>query len=250
MGLTSRIQALTAYANEVTGESDTTLADAVATLAEGYGQGGGEWSTEGLANGSEPNGELVITGARIADNTFCYKNGITKVIAPNATYLGAQSFMYCTNITECSFPKVTSIGYNTFRGAKFTQLTFPSLSGRNQLSCEECSNLTTLDFGKNSQEIQEFGAYNASNLDTIILRRTASACVFSNLNNLGRTPFHPKNNTAITKTGTLYVPSALVESYKTATNWSTLYNAGTMDVLPIEGSIYETQYADGTAILQ
>jgi len=40
MSLTSRIQALTAYANEVTGESDTTLADAVATLAEGYGQGG------------------------------------------------------------------------------------------------------------------------------------------------------------------------------------------------------------------
>lgn len=40
MSLTSRIQALTAYANEVTGESDTTLADAVASLAEGYGSGG------------------------------------------------------------------------------------------------------------------------------------------------------------------------------------------------------------------
>lgn len=37
MSLTSRIQALTSYANEVTGASDTTLADAVATLAEGYG---------------------------------------------------------------------------------------------------------------------------------------------------------------------------------------------------------------------
>ncbi len=41
MSLTSRIQALTTYANEVTGASDTTLSDAVATLAEGYGQGGG-----------------------------------------------------------------------------------------------------------------------------------------------------------------------------------------------------------------
>ena len=41
MSLTSRIQALTAYANEVTGESDTTLANAVASLAQGYGQGGG-----------------------------------------------------------------------------------------------------------------------------------------------------------------------------------------------------------------
>lgn len=39
--LTDGINALTAYANEITGESDTTLSDAVASLASGYGQGGG-----------------------------------------------------------------------------------------------------------------------------------------------------------------------------------------------------------------
>lgn len=39
--LTDAINALTTYANSVTGESDTTLTDAVYTLAEGYGQGGG-----------------------------------------------------------------------------------------------------------------------------------------------------------------------------------------------------------------
>jgi len=37
MSLTERIQALTTYANEVTGKSDTTLSDAVASLADGYG---------------------------------------------------------------------------------------------------------------------------------------------------------------------------------------------------------------------
>lgn len=39
--LTDAINALTAYANSVTGESDTNLNDAVHTLADGYGQGGG-----------------------------------------------------------------------------------------------------------------------------------------------------------------------------------------------------------------
>lgn len=39
--LTSNINALTALANSVTGESDTNLSDAVHTLADGYGQGGG-----------------------------------------------------------------------------------------------------------------------------------------------------------------------------------------------------------------
>lgn len=38
--LTDSINALTTYANEVTGQSDTTLSDAVHTLASGYGQGG------------------------------------------------------------------------------------------------------------------------------------------------------------------------------------------------------------------
>lgn len=39
--LTDAINALTQYANETTGQSDTTLSDAVGTLVAGYGGGGG-----------------------------------------------------------------------------------------------------------------------------------------------------------------------------------------------------------------
>ena len=35
--LTSKIEALTTYANGITGKNDTTLSDAVASLANGYG---------------------------------------------------------------------------------------------------------------------------------------------------------------------------------------------------------------------
>ena len=38
--LTDSIEALTTYANQVTGASDTNLSDAVYTLAQGYGSGG------------------------------------------------------------------------------------------------------------------------------------------------------------------------------------------------------------------
>ena len=41
--LTDGINALTTYANEVTGASDTTLSDAVRTLASGYGGGVESW---------------------------------------------------------------------------------------------------------------------------------------------------------------------------------------------------------------
>ena len=41
--LTDSINALTQYANEVTGKQDATLSDAVGSLVEGYG--GGSWKT-------------------------------------------------------------------------------------------------------------------------------------------------------------------------------------------------------------
>ena len=41
MSIKSKIQALITAANATTGESDTTLTDAVQTLVDGYGQGGG-----------------------------------------------------------------------------------------------------------------------------------------------------------------------------------------------------------------
>ena len=51
--LTDSIEALTTYANGVTGESDTTLSDAVASLADGYGGGSGLVYEEGTYTATE-----------------------------------------------------------------------------------------------------------------------------------------------------------------------------------------------------
>lgn len=55
--LTDGINALTTYANEVTGASDTTLSDAVHTLANGYGQGGG--ITQGIEVATDSSGKIT-----------------------------------------------------------------------------------------------------------------------------------------------------------------------------------------------
>ena len=55
--LTPKIEALTAYANTITGKSDTTLSDAVASLADGYGQGG--QSYEGIEVVTDSNGKIT-----------------------------------------------------------------------------------------------------------------------------------------------------------------------------------------------
>ena len=60
--LTDSINALTTYANEVTGASDTTLSDAVYTLASGYGGGSGlEYETGTYTAASDGNPTINFT---------------------------------------------------------------------------------------------------------------------------------------------------------------------------------------------
>jgi hypothetical protein len=64
--------------------------------------------------------------------------------------------------------------------------------------------------------------------------RGATVCPLINTNVFNSTPF-----AAGKAGGTVYVPQALIEQYQTATNWSTLYAAGTCNFVAIEGSEYE-----------
>lgn len=54
--LTPKIEALTAYANGITGKNDTTLSDAVASLADGYGQGA---ISQGIEVVTDSNGKIT-----------------------------------------------------------------------------------------------------------------------------------------------------------------------------------------------
>jgi len=244
MSLTSRIQALTAYANEVTGESDTTLADAVATLAQGYGQGGGGLTLEGIANKSEPSGDIVIQGN-----------------------VGVYAFYQYPNIR-----KVTVYGRiwsDAFNGSGATSAFLPN-SGTDTRGFGSCNNLTTivaLSGGNNGNvacrslrvadlingDIAWASFQNCSSLTTLILRRSTSCTGLQYTNALDGTPFASGGSG-----GTIYIPKALYDElgtgssldYKSATNWSTIDGYGTITWAQIEGSIYETQYADGTPILQ
>lgn len=89
--------------------------------------------------------------------------------------------------------------------------------------------------GKNGIPAQAFfGCYYATTLilrsDTLVPLNNTSA-----FTNTGFAGYNSRN-------GQIYVPSALIESYKTATNWSTLYNQGHITFLPIEGSGYDIGY--------
>ena len=308
--LTDAIEALTTYSNTVTGASDTTLSEAVATLAAGYGGGG--WTADGLATNTEPNGIITLGSNVTAINEYAfYKRPITSISGENVVTVGQYACAY-TNVATCRFPNATTIGKEAFRSsqidtcylpnvtriegdafkeAKLVQVTdaeFPALTSflggsfalNHQLQkvflsfrggCDAyvfdgCENLEVVVF-PNSHSTGRYACRNCYKLRAYDTRGNHTAATRVNdhcfindplfdtliyggnrlpildLNAFDGTPF-ASNGTG----GKLYVRQDMIASFQSAANWSTLLSYPNNQILAIEGSYYETHYADGTPI--
>lgn len=245
MSIRSKIQSLIAAANTATGGSDATLTDAVQTLVDGYGQGGA--TVDDLCRDAWPSGDITLTVCPTRSQAFSYCEKIQKVTATYSTGYPGNNVFQASSITEFVGINIARIEQNMFfQCSSLVKVTAPKSNWYNYQAFSGCLNLEVADLGTGAVNRRSVFT-GCKKLNTLILRST-SLCALGNVSNFDLSPFHPAGGTGITGTGTLYVPASLVDAYKTATNWSTLYNDGTMDVQPIEGSIYETQYADGTPI--
>lgn len=111
---------------------------------------------------------------------------------PKATYLEVEFVSGCSALREIYCPMLTSVRNNMFYG---------------------CSSLEVLDLPSLTEflGIQPIGK--CTKLKALVLRYTAKVCVLGSSSTMD-------NSTIKSGTGYVYVPSALVDSYKSATNWS------------------------------
>lgn len=107
----------------------------------------------------------------------------------------AYLFMDCSALETVTFPKATSVSSQAMYG---------------------CSALAYADLPI-CKKIGAQGFYNCTALETLILRLSTAVCTLANVNALTGTKIASGE-------GYIYIPSALVERYKTATNWSTYAN--------------------------
>ena len=146
---------------------------------------------------------------------------------------GAYAFYDCRKLTSVNLPNVTKIPNSAFyNGIALFGVNFPSAVEVGIDAFRSCSKLTSINFPC----LTNIGAgafYSCTKLDTLVIGG-GTVCALGNVNAFTGTPFRTSG-----KSGTVYVPQALIESYKTATNWSTLYAAGTCNFVAIEGSEYE-----------
>ena len=201
------------------------------------------WDPNDVAEENVPTGDLVLnTATSIGKFAFASRTALTSVSAPNCTEIKEKCFQSCTGLKSVYLPAVTKTETNAFDGCNnsaFTVLALPSATTIGARLIANCSKLVTLDLGNGNFPTQ--GANGASSLRNIVLRNSSVVSLPSWAGStLGGVYNHPTEST-------IYVPSALISSYQTATNWVTGYNAG-LTFTAIEGSYYETHYADGTPI--
>lgn len=261
----AKIQGLINTANTTTGNSDTDLTTAVNALVAGFGSGGSGGDGElvkSIVESTAVNlslGENVIkigqykfygmTTLEGFDFTYitsigayafsgCTNLGGALVLnGLTASGLGGRAFMNCSSITSVKSDTWTTIyssSPNIFQNCtSLTDVDFPALTSVGLRTFSGCSALAELDL-PSAKSISTYAFENCSALNTLILRKIDTVVTLSGVTAFNGTPF-ASGGTG----GTVYVPQALIESYQTATNWSTLYAAGTCNFVAIEGSEYE-----------
>ena len=208
--LVEGINTLTAYANETTGTSDTTLSNAVQTLVAGYS---GDLTVGEILNYTAPAGDVFYTGTSFANGLS--KRPITSFISPTLGTVAYPDYGFerCTKLTRFIAPNFN----NQYGNFVFS----------------ECTNLVLVDCA--TTRIGNYDFYRCKALNTLILRGDRVAWIYSVSTSFNGTPF------ALGGTGgTIYVPASMISSYQSDERWAVFDGYGTITWAALEGSQYES----------
>ena len=140
---------------------------------------------------------------------------LTAVRLPNVTMVGNSIFRECSALTTLDFPNLTGAAgtYFCYNCEKLVSVNIPKVTSLSNYTFQGCKKLEKADF----QELTSIGAsaFNScAALESLIIRTTKGICKVT-----ASSAF--TNSSIANGTGYVYVPQALIEEYKTATNWST-----------------------------
>ena len=149
---------------------------------------------------------------------FYENDGIEIVRLPAVTSIGSYNFRSCSNLTTIDLPEMTgSTGtYFGTSASKLVNVNIPKATALGQYSMRYCAKLEYLDLPMVTS-IGNYSLAGCSKLEVLILRSSAGVVTNSGTAILSSTVIS-------SGTGYIYVPSALVEEYKVATNWSKFAN--------------------------
>ena len=162
----------------------------------------------------------------------------------SATRIKYYGVSYLDNVTEIKADNVEELaGYSVSNMNGIENVVFPSLKTMNSNAFRDSKNLEKIDLGQNvNSVIASTMFYGCLKLNVLVLRKNGVVGL-NNINAFQLSPFASGG-----AGGTLYVPSAQISSYQSASNWTTILGYANNQIKAIEGSEYETKYVDGRTI--
>ena len=154
----------------------------------------------------------------IGISAFYNCTSLTTVSFPDATSISSYAFYYCTSLTTVSFPAATTIGGSAFRYCtSLTTASFPVATSIGSQAFLNCTSLTTVSF-PDATSIGNAAFRQCYNLKSLYLTGS-SLCRLNHSTAFTSTPIGGYSTSAGTY-GSIYVPTSLLTSYQTATNWT------------------------------
>ncbi len=170
----------------------------------------------------------------IGAGAFTHDSGLTSVNIPNGvTEIKESTFTDCIALSSMTLPNnVTSIGNSAFTNCHaLTSINIPSgVTSMSDYAFYNCSGLTNITIPSGVTSIGRQAFYGCSSLTSITIPSGVTTiggwafaycsalnsvtCLATTPPTAGLQPFYTNNNCPI------YVPSASVDAYKAATNWS------------------------------
>ena len=86
-----------------------------------------EVTFDGIADGSQPSGDITLTVTEVVAGAFRDKTTITSVSAPNCITVRNMCFSGCSGVTEVYLPKLETVGNNGFTNIKATNIVLPAI---------------------------------------------------------------------------------------------------------------------------
>ena len=196
------------------------------------GGGASGWTTNGIADNSEPNGARELGISEVKDYAFYGRNAITAIRGLSVTKVKTSAFTKCSALTTFDFPNATSIEQNAFaQCVGLTSVHSPKVSALTQTCYSGCTNITTivmprcgniqynsthntalsaLDIGSSdvtpSPNGIQAGAFGTVNNFNVLILRHSAIMPLGNISAFANTPF-ANGGTG----GTIYIPKSLYD---------------------------------------
>ena len=203
MALTDKLTAIANAIRSKTGGSDLLTLDEMPQEIQSIQTGGGGTSEEldtlivikGVDSSPSITKYETQSDGNIREYAFCYCYYLTQVDIPNISCVKDNAFYFCKGLEQIELPSVKLLGNNVFSYA---------------------SSLNKIVVQGNTAQIGT-KCFNQTSLTALVLNGSTAVPTLLSSSAFSNTPI-------ASGTGYIYVPQALIEQYKVATNWATYAN--------------------------